>query len=257
VFSGSVADGGACIDDVECATGSMCVIASTQTCKGTCVPASNGACRTNDDCTNQQFCAAVPWSGSGLWGSGVCETVVPPGMAVNDPCGTPVRCAPGLTCVGPTAPAHCVATATATVGAGATCGTTNASPHCGPGLLCVPSDDGSTATCMAPAKLGDPCTALFQCGAQYELSDIICDEARTHTCVHRTSTGPCQIGGRQDTCDPATSYCDAASRTCKPRLSQGAACVFPASGDDPCAIWNSCSGPGSVCAPLLGACAPK
>jgi hypothetical protein len=248
-FSGSVSDGGACIDDVECANGSMCVIDWTTTCDGTCMPTSEWACRTNDDCPSQQYCAAVVMQGPGLWGSGVCEAIVPPGATAGDPCGMPVQCAPGLSCVGGAAPARCAAAA----GTGATCG--GFSGSCAPGLACVTSDDGTTATCMPPAKLGDACTSLFQCGAQYKLSDIICDETVTHTCVHRPSTGPCSVVNRMNTCDPVTSYCDATAGTCRPWLSQGAACVFPSSGIDPCGIWNSCSGP--VCAPLLGACTPK
>jgi hypothetical protein len=252
VFSGSASDGSSCIDDVECKSGSMCVVTSTATCEGKCVPASDGACRTNDDCPAQQYCAGVPIEGSGLWGSGSCEARVAPGAAQGDPCGSPVQCAPGFSCGGGPAPARCVTD----LEAGAACDVTRfAGPSCAPGLACITSDDGMTATCMRPAKLGEACTSLFQCGAQYDLNDLICDEADTHTCVHRRSTGPCNVVSRTDTCDPLTSYCDAASSTCSARLSQGTACVFPASGIDPCALWNSCQGP--VCLPLLGACTPK
>ena len=257
VFSGSVVDGGACIDDVECPSGSMCVIASTETCEGTCMPASNGRCRTNEDCDAQGACEAVQFAGSGVWGSGVCDTIVPPGTVEGAPCGTPVQCAPGLTCAGVVAPIRCYATGTATLGAGATCGVLlGEGPFCGPGLTCIPSDDGSKSTCMPPAKLGDPCTALLQCGVDYEVRDSVCDETGTHTCVHRPSTGPCKIVNNEDTCDALTSYCDAASGTCRPRLPPGSACVSNPNGIDPCAIWSLCQG--SVCAPLLvGACTPK
>jgi hypothetical protein len=251
VFSGSVSDGGTCIDDVECSSGSMCVISSTVTCEGQCAPASGGACRTNADCSAQQYCAAVPIEGAGLWGSGTCEVRVAPGATAGEPCGSPVQCAAGLSCGGGPAPARCVAD----LAAGAACdGSGFVGPACGSGLACVRADDGTTATCMAPAKLGEACTSLFQCGAQYALSDIICDEAGTHTCVQRRSTGSSQIRGQLDTCDPLTSYCDGASGTCSARLSQGAACVFPASGIDPCGLWSSCQV--SVCLPLLGACTP-
>jgi hypothetical protein len=232
----------------------MCVIASTDTCQGACMPASDGICRTNDDCSAQQYCAAATMMGSGLWGSGVCETVVPPGTMEGAPCGTPVQCAPGLSCSGGPAPARCGTGPAAAVGD--VCDVlVGYGPFCAPGLACVPSDDGNTKTCMPLAKLGDPCTALLQCGAQYLLSDIVCDQAGTHTCVRRPSTGPCRIVNSEDTCDPVTSYCDSGSGTCKPRLSNGAACVFPASGDNPCRLWSSCSI--SVCEPLLGACTPK
>jgi len=253
VFSGSVADGGVCIDDVECASGSMCLFSSTATCEGKCTPASDGGCRTNDDCTAQQYCAAVPMQGSGVWGSGSCQPLVPPGVAAGAPCGIPVQCAPGLACYGEAAPVLC--SAYVGLGAGATCGGIGGGPSCAPGLACVASDDGMASTCTPPAKLGDACTSLFQCGAQYLLSDLVCDESHTHTCVHRSSTGPCKVVNRQSTCDPATSYCDAASGTCKPWLAPGSACVFPASGVDPCAPGNSCEP--SICTSFLSGCTPQ
>ena len=259
-FSGTVADGGACIDDVECGGGSMCVIASTGTCKGTCTEAAGGPCRTSEDCAAQQYCAAAPLSGSGLWGSGACEALIAPGANAGDPCGMPVGCAPGLRCAGGPAPARCAAD----VGlpAGAACAGFEG-PGCAPGLACVisdaqsgaPSPYGRAATCMPPAKLGDPCRSLFQCGAQYEASDLICDESGSHTCVHRPSTGPCKVISQLNTCDPAVSFCDAASATCKPWLAQGAPCVFPASGIDPCRPGSSCAS--SVCASTVTACTPQ
>jgi hypothetical protein len=255
-FSGSTAAGGACIDDVECSSGSICVDASTQTCEGTCTPVPAGGCRTNDDCPANEYCSGVSLKGSGLWGAGNCEMIVPPGAVAGDVCGWPVQCGPGLICMGPMAPLHCVdAAALTTLGPGATCGGFG-SHTCGAGLACVPSDDGQTSSCMPPAKLGDPCTTLFQCGAQYELNDIVCDEARTHTCVHRTSTGPCKNVNRQGSCDPVTSYCDSSTETCRPRLPLGAACTVPSTASDPCAVGTQCAG--GVCSLLLvGACTPR
>jgi len=265
VFSGSLSDGSDCIDDVECADGSMCVIASTATCKGVCTPVSRFACRTNDDCPAQQYCAAVPLQGSGLWGSGVCDDSVAPGASEGAPCGTPVQCAPGFYCPGGPAPGG---GCEADVGAGADCDETGrVGPDCSPGLACVVSDDGTTAaTCMPPAKLGEPCTSLFQCGAEYELNDITCDETGTHTCVHRPSSGPCKIVNWTDTtCDPLTSYCDSMSSgtlgsgntsagTCKPLLARGAACVLGAI--NPCGPLEECRG--AVCTPSpVGACTPE
>jgi hypothetical protein len=246
-FYGSTSDGGACIDDVECAHGSMCVVVSTETCAGTCTPASGGTCRMDDDCPPQQFCAAALMEGPGLWGSGVCEAILPTGTKAGDLCGMPVPCAPGLSCAGGPPPARCVASAME----GASCNGFVLS--CAQGLACVSADDGTTSTCMPPAKLGDACTSLFQCGAQYTLSDILCDEKGTHTCVKMPSAGPCVVVSHVNTCDPTTSYCE--SGTCKPWLSQGAPCVVPSDGIDPCGLWNSCQN--SVCAPLLGTCTPQ
>jgi hypothetical protein len=256
VFSGNVADGGTCIDDVECAEGSTCVISSTENCDGRCAPMRAGDCRTKDDCPADQYCAGASLQGAGLSTPGRCEMLVPPGAAPGDVCGRPVQCGDGLVCAGGPAPARCTTITTAKMGE-ACGGYPFFSPSCADGLACVPSDDGKTSTCLPAAKLGDPCTAVLQCGRQYGLRDLVCDVAGTHTCVHRSSTGTCQIIGREDTCDPATSHCDAASGTCQPTLAVGAPCVFPAGGIDPCGLWASCSGPGPVCAPLLGACRPR
>jgi hypothetical protein len=251
-FSGSLPIGGTCIDDVECEPGLMCVVASTATCEGTCTPTSAQDCRMDDDCPIGQFCAAAEMQGPGLWGSGVCETVVPPGASAGAPCGSPVQCAPGLFCAGGPAPATCAAD----VGVGAACGGFNGAT-CASGLACVTSDDGATAACMAAAKLGDTCTSLFQCGAQYALSDIICDETGTKTCVPRPSTGPCTVVDGINTCDLATGYCDGstAAGTCKPWLPAGAPCALTANRIDPCGLWSGCQD--SVCVPVLGACTPQ
>jgi hypothetical protein len=251
VFSGSVSDGDTCVDDVECSNGSMCYIVSTATCEGMCRSTSGtNYCRTNADCPAQQYCESGWMEGSGLWGWGSCEAFVPPGATEGDLCGTPVQCAPGLYCGTGPAPARCSASAAAGVACGGWAG-----PSCAPGLACVTSDDGTTATCMPPAKLGDACTSFFQCGEQYQLSDIMCDEKGTHTCVHRPSTGPCVVVNQINTCDPVTSYCDAKDGTCKPWLSLGASCIFPSSGIDPCGPWHGC--PGSVCVADLGVCTPE
>lgn len=261
-FSGSVPDGAACIDDVECSPGSMCIIDSTTTCQGTCTPASGGPCRTSADCPSGQACATVPGSGAGpgFWGSGTCFPVKPPGVNSGDPCGAPVECAPGLYC-------GAAGLCAADVGAGTRCGGFDG-PRCASGLACAPSDDGTTNTCMPEAKLGDPCTSLFQCGAQYAVSDLICDVAGTHTCVRRPSTGPCVLVRGIDTCDPATSYCDvpfgsttSGTGTCKAWVSLGAQCSPPINdGFDPCGPFGTCEGswPSARCvARGMPACTPK
>jgi hypothetical protein len=253
VFSGSVSDGGTCIDDVECATGSMCVIASTTTCEGTCTPANGGPCRTNGDCLPRQYCAGVPWQGPGVWGSGVCADAVPPGNTEGAPCGTPVPCAQGLSCFGGPAPARC---GVAVGEEGAPCRLLGApGPTCASDLVCVISHDGMTGSCMPPAKRGETCTSLLQCDAEYSFARTICDENGSHTCVPRPSKGACTVVNGVNTCDPVISYCDAG--TCKPWLPEGSPCTFPTSnGLDPCGRWSSCQG--GVCTSTLApACTPK
>jgi hypothetical protein len=252
-FSGSVPSGGVCIDDVQCAPGSSCVGDSTsQVCKGTCTPISAPGCRTNDDCPAQQYCSGDFTSGSGIWSVGRCQDLIPPGATDGDACGQPVLCAPGLSCQGggPFTPG-CGPDAAE----GEKCGPAALYVACPASLACVTPDDGSVleATCMQPAGLGDACTSLFQCGAQYQVSDLICDETGTHTCVHKPSTGPCVVVDGNNTCDPVTSYCDAASGTCQPWLSEGAQCdPHAASGIDPCGPSGACEG--TVCTQRLRGC---
>lgn len=193
--------------------------------------------------------------GPGLWQTGAC-TAVPSEATAGEPCGPSVGCVPGLFCQGPGVYRSCVAGA----GEGATCGIFGDDEiNCASGLACATSDDGTTATCMPPAKLGEACTSLFQCGAQYTLSDIICDETGTHTCVHRPSAGPCIVANGINTCDPTTSYCDASTGTCTPFLSQGAACDYYGAPDQ-CGPWNICewiSGEVYVCVAELDVCTPQ
>lgn len=260
VFSGTVPDGAACIDDVECASGAPCVVASTTTCEGTCNP-SSGACRMDTDCPANQYCDGVPWQGPGFWRSGACNPIVPPGAAAGDVCGMPVPCATGLNCFGGPAPARCEPPGG--VGVGEACGTEPASnlPGCATGLACITSDDGTTQTCMPEAKLGDPCTSLFQCGAQYLFNDLICDVNGTHTCVRRPSTGPCVLVQGINSCDPTVGFCDGApgAAMCKPWLSLGEECVVPTQGIDPCGPSASCQGTTSAhCTSIVApVCTPK
>jgi hypothetical protein len=225
----------------------MCIIDSTMTCTGTCTPAGGAGCRMNSDCPADQQCGGGAWEGPGFWLSGGCNPLVPPGATAGDLCGNPVACAPGLFCAGGPAPARCAAGP----GPGEPCGSQNPGSGCAPGLACTPSDDGKALTCMPEAKLGDPCTSLFQCGAQYRLSNIICDVNGSHTCVHRPSTGPCVLVERTNSCDPVIGFCDgtAGAATCRPWFSVGEPCVFPifpTQGLDPC-------GPGAGCQGAVGA----
>jgi len=81
-------------------------------------------------------------------------------------------------------------------------------PSCLSGLACVPPPEGAPNSCMSPANLGNACTSLFQCGAQYLASDTICDETHTHACIAKPSSGSCVVVYGMNTCDPVVSYCD-------------------------------------------------
>jgi hypothetical protein len=219
-------------------------------CQGTCRPISSPNCSTSGDCSAQQYCMGHSTSGSGLWRVGQCEDLIPPGATEGSPCGQPVQCAPGLSCQGggPMS-AGCEPDA----GEGEGCGFAALGASCAAGLACAPPDDGDAvrSTCMRLAGLEDACTSLFQCGAQYQVSDLICDETDTHTCVHKPSTGPCVVVNGMNTCDPVTSYCDATG-TCMPWLSEGAKCDPHANGLDPCGPAGSCQG--YICTPRFLGC---
>jgi hypothetical protein len=250
-FSGSVPSGGVCINDVQCAPGASCVGDSSLVCKGRCTPISAPSCRTNDDCPAQQYCSGDFTSGSGLWSVGRCQDLISPGATAGDACGQPVLCAPGLSCQGG---GPFTSACEPDAAEGEKCGPAAMYAACPAGLACVTQDDSSIleATCMRPAGLGDTCTSLFQCGGQYQVSDLICDRTGSHTCVHKPSTGPCVVIDGYNTCDPVTSYCDAPSGTCQPWLLEGAHCDPHASGIDPCGPSGACEG--TVCMPRLRGC---
>lgn len=258
-FSGHLPDGATCIDDVECATGSVCLVQSTVTCEGTCKPGSavlGGSCETNADCPGDQYCEGVGWWGPGFWLGGSCNPVTPPG-ADGEPCGMPVQCAPGFSCSGGPAPALCGPASAAAKGD--SCGGFNGlGPACAPGLVCAQPDEVTPGTCMPEAKLGEPCTSLFQCGAQYFFNDLICDMVGSHTCVRRPSAGSCVLVSGMNTCNPATSYCDGSGKvgTCKPWPSLNAPCTFPTNGPDPCGPNASCQG-GRCVSTVAPVCIPK
>lgn len=95
VFVGTVADGGACVDDEQCAS-EECDTAgcSMACCTGTCVPAPapiaiGGDCSAPDaECVTGAYCAF------NSFGESVCAPTVPEGGACDDSS----ACDPGLAC---------------------------------------------------------------------------------------------------------------------------------------------------------------
>jgi hypothetical protein len=235
---------------VECGQRSYCRPDSgSEVCSGTCAPMPRSKCRTSGDCGDERYyCAVSSTTGSGVGTVGQCEAFIPAGTSRGDECGRPVACAPGLACQSSGIAYSCAPYA----GEGTTCRLGLVYVWCRSDLACVPSNDDSISTCGPQAELGDACTSLFQCGAHYQVSDIICDEQDSHVCVRKPSTGPCVVVPGTYTCDPATSYCDVASATCMPWLSEGAACDPQASIIDPCGPYGRCDR--NVCRPRARGC---
>jgi len=135
------------------------------------------------------------------------------------------------------APLGCAAAA----GTGATCGRFPRS--CAPGLACVTSDDGTTATCMPPAKLGDPCARrFFLCGAAHTRTSLAISSATKpsrHDLRAPPSTGPCSVVDRMKHLRSSHKLlrCHKSGR-----VGLGSRRVHHASflpvGFDPCGLWK-------------------
>jgi hypothetical protein len=224
-FRGKLADGDRCIADIECPHGSFCPAAGSTTipmCNGVCTPLPHGTCSDDSQCPSGQVCDST------------CVIPVPPG-ALDEPCGTHQTCQRGLHCeldqTAQTAPFVCKGPGHV----GDSC--SGVAGACDEGLICVPSDDRATVTCMKPAGPGEACQAFQQCGGTL-LSSIVCDPT-THTCVGVPSSGPC-IAGRVDGCNPIDSYCDLTQTppVCLPVVAVGSPCR---SGTLACGLFTDAS----------------
>jgi hypothetical protein len=219
VFTGTIADGGRCVHDLECLPGRFC--AGTGTCDGTCMPAGP-LCNADVQCGSGQACQVM--SGSSTDPSiGSCVTEVPPGTA-GEPCGTNNRCEADLLCG---LSGTCVPSARE----GEPCNP-GFNPYvvCAGGLVCISDDSGNNPTCMKPAARGESCQVKAQCGGMF--SSLICDETR-HKCVDWATGGPCNPD--YSGC-PLTAFCDttASPPTCKPDPPLGSACKEDNSNTLPC-----------------------
>lgn len=217
LLAGTVAPGGACAVDEECAAGT-CV--TTAECSGTCAAflAAGAPCTAAAaDCAPPLFCDVD--------GSGTCVANAP--GAAGQACGPgELSCEPGLFCdagrcraklaggasclavIGAAYPCaantfcHADSYLTPTraecvpwVGAGAACGEWIG--NCGPGLNCV------SGSCVAEPVIGEPCSATVTC-----LVGSWCDAG---TCAAPKPLGaPCT---RYDQCG-AAAYCDGQTGTC-------------------------------------------
>lgn len=212
VFTGTVPDGGRCINDVACVPGSFCARPTSDTapCDGICT-AGGTMCNRNSGCSGGKVCDTT--MGTAM-SSGSCVTPVAAGAA-REACGTNNSCASGLFCSSSgvcTAPAH----------AGEPCLGVRNGFACAEGLVCLRSADGTSSTCAAVAAKGEACTSSAQCGGS--LTSLGCDPT-SHLCVDLPSSGPC-LGNGIFSCDPLTSFCDTtmATPTCEPFAASGASC---------------------------------
>jgi hypothetical protein len=212
VFTGTLADGARCITDVACRPGSFCANPTDPNapCDGVCTQAGTG-CNKDSECPSGKVCDQSLGSSMSFGG---CVAPIAPGAA-GQPCGTNNQCTAGLFC---SLDGICSTPAPA----GQTCtGARNGFP-CAGGLACVPSDSGTTLTCLPIAAEGEACTASAQCGGS--LTSLACDPT-AHVCVKLPASGPC-LGTGFFACDMLTSFCDrtAATPTCKPFAGLGETC---------------------------------
>jgi hypothetical protein len=167
MLAGKVANGGACMEHIECADG-WCAVADA--CPGRCTPfKAPGAACTGPDCGPGNRCSS---EGSG---PATCKADVAP-AGNGEPCSRGSRaCQPGLYCDGNS----CVPRG----GAGATCSTV-VNDACQPGFACVASGAATTGLCGAALVAeGGACGPSVTCGQGSYCS------ASTHTCVGLPSLG--------------------------------------------------------------------
>jgi hypothetical protein len=201
VFTGTIASGGTCFLNAECAPGAICSFQgsscdpSTQCCPGTCMPggatvALNGDCSdTTSTCVFGTYCDR-----SGATPLCLAQATTEGATCSTGQCALPLFCDPVTgTCMKP-APS------------GATCAFNSATDS-------VSCDDArevcdpTTGTCVAPVAVNAPCTSTTLCPRS-----TYCDAAGTGTCVAYLSAGAsCASSGARCLldllCDPITSTC--------------------------------------------------
>jgi hypothetical protein len=247
-FTGTVADGSACISDLACASGSFCFEdnMSEDECVATCEKVGV-KCRRDRDCSGGKFCE-----------DGTCAAPqVQPGMDGDD-CSQGQRCGPGLVCIhGQDENKQDYEKCGAPQGDGGFCGRDGecasgyrcdysgypgvcANPpakqkegepcdpgesnKCDTGLVCVPANDLQSAACAKPKALGESCTKTFECGGLFSLN--ACD-ATSKKCAPRPSTGACVAPIPSLGCNMLDAWCDVSAQpqpTCKPFKAANATC---------------------------------
>ncbi len=242
-LTGTIAPGGGCWRNVECAAGTFCDHgdggAGPRACPGTCrAQLAPGA-----ECVSARQCL-VPAGHVAVCDAGRCldGTVGTPALE-GAQCGaapngtnavTLLACGAGLYCADVT---NNLGTCRRILTEGAPCTRDDACPS---GLACVASAGTTTTTCRRVPVVntaGGACDARGQTGFCNPLVGLRCNAALT--CERPgdgTLNAPCQGGDFFVSCQPGL-YCASATMTCQPKLAVGAEC----SGDAAC-LSSECGG---------------
>ncbi|TNF28204.1 MAG: hypothetical protein EP329_18290 [Deltaproteobacteria bacterium] len=224
VLEGTVATGGSCWLEEECAGDAYCD-QNDSDCAGTCQPRpARGAACDYSECSQSEGATAC----------GGDDTCVPravvDGVVAGQPCGTDYgttevtarHCASGLYCDYSDDPATCKAFAAV----GQPCG--EAGGRCESGLVCVPSGSGPVcATVSIASTAGAACNEidrtqpLIGCNI---FARLAC-EAGTCQALGSGAVGTACAAGvdLEGICDYG-AYCDGATSTCTPVKADGAEC---------------------------------
>lgn len=227
-FTGTIADGGGCYADIECASpGATCESScSDACCLGTCRPKfrEGEMCDLFESCEPGLVCHRTCLSGdidapcgsnrdcdSNAWcNAGRCSADLAPGAA----CTSPLQCGGRSSCIGlsivDSSPGHCLSISRA----GDRC-----DYFCYGNLYC----DGS-GTCRDLPGLDQSCSGLAPCGGV----DNICSNGR---CVQRGGVDASCTSSR--TCMPGL-FCTSELNDPKPT------CALPGAVDQPCVAPSHC-----------------
>jgi hypothetical protein len=230
ILVGTVAVGGSCKFDDECAGTAWCKPSALGVCSGSCADplALGSACGSaHDRCAGGGSCAATD-------GGPFCT---PPGSAGDDCSGNRV-CRSDLSCYN----SVCIAKGAP----GVACTNPGSTAQCQDGSVCVGS--GSSGVCTKYGALGDACGAATQppCG-----DCLHCDAVSGHCGVSGKLGATC--AGDGDCL--AVLFCSATKCAVRPRTGQG--CVLPAAA--PPGSQGNCMYGDDYCKPAvagspLGAC---
>lgn len=205
---GTVPNGGACADDIECAAGSCTADRRNGTCPGQCVAfaPAGAACDSDEQCGPGNVCAGTT--------ARACAALTAPG-AQGQPCANDFSCQPGLFCRFPST----------------TCDRRSAASEacdddvlCTAGLVCAGGSQPAGRTCTPFVAAGAPCTPGTVPGLDSVCAfGTVCDAA-TSTCTAQPAAGePCT----QDGPKCLGGWCNAAGSRCEPWTAVGAPCTNP------------------------------